>query len=93
MGSWNHRLVRKAGSRGGSPVEWFDLHEVHYDRKGEVTAMSAGPVTFGGDNPQDVIGSLGRALDDARSRLVFDPPAGWPKPQEQDDVSSQGPPS
>lgn len=85
MSSWNYRLVRKTGSRDGAPVEWFDLHEVHYDDKGEATAMSQDPVTFGGDDPQDVIGSLERALNDARNRPVFDPPAGWPQPKGQAD--------
>ena len=81
--TWNYRIVRYRHA-----PDQFGLHEVYYNDAGEAVSMSADPISFVSDDHDaatgrtprdDIIASLEMALQDARSRPVFDEPeeGGW----------------
>ena len=37
--SWNHRILKRH-------KEWLSVHEVHYDRNGEIDGYSSNPTTI-----------------------------------------------
>ncbi|HEX4712715.1 hypothetical protein [Phenylobacterium sp.] len=82
MGRWNYRVVRHPAAPGKTE-DWFAIHEVYYGDDGEPTNMSAEPVQFVSESPEELACSVAMALSDARNRPVFDPPAAWPHPKGQ----------
>lgn len=98
---WNYRIVRyrehpEADMLPDENIQAYGLHEVFYNSKGEAYAMTASPCTFASDYSDDtgvtpvtdIISALERALNDARTRPVFDEPEVWaehdPEPPEDD---------
>lgn len=64
--SWNYRIIDHDSH--------LALHEVYYDRRGQVTSWSAQPTTFVSDAHEGAPGlaiSLVRALRDAMERPVL----------------------
>jgi hypothetical protein len=71
--SWNYRIVRYADGSG------YGLHEVYYDKDGKERSMTADPIDFTGESPEEIRGSMLMAKVDVVKRPVFDEPAGWTK--------------
>jgi len=70
--SWNYRVCRY-------PQGGVGLHEVYYDEAGNMNGWTEKPVGFAdgdddGDGLEQLIGSLERALKDARERPILDLP-------------------
>lgn len=77
MGTWNYRVVHHKETIHDEPREWCAIHEVYYDEDGRPARMSKDPVTFLGDDADDLIRKLQLALWDAEHRDVFEPPEEW----------------
>ncbi len=69
--TWNYRIVEYINGSG------FGLHRVHYDRDDKAIRMSAQPVGFADDSPEEIRSSLMLARMDAHRRPVFKEPEGW----------------
>ena len=64
--SWNYRIIDHG--------DHLALHEVHYDEAGAVKAYTADAIEFVADpeeGPADIVGSLERALTNARDLPVL----------------------
>lgn len=71
MSHWNNRILFHADKRG----DWYGLHEVFYDDKGQPTACTVEPMTGAYESVSDLRRSLELMLKDARSRkpvLIYD---------------------
>lgn len=74
--TWNYRLVRHEREADGRIEEWYAVHEVYYDEKGEPEHMGE-PTTFVGDTRIEVIDALIKASRDVQALNVFVPPEKW----------------
>lgn len=72
MGHWNYRIVKYRDDSG------YGLHEVFYDDEGQPWSMTAKPVSFAADEPEEIVADLLRARVDARNRPILDEPKKWP---------------
>ncbi|MCX8281771.1 hypothetical protein OSJ77_16375 [Phyllobacterium sp. 0TCS1.6C] len=66
--TWNYRILRHENGD-------LALHEVYYDEKGQPKAYTEQPISFFSDaegGPEEIVGSLERALRDAKERSVLD---------------------
>ena len=75
--SWNYRITKQRYvDPMGEEAFLFEVREVYYEdhRNGTRTVQgwTENPVSFGGDDPQDVIKSLEMALHDAKAHDVLD---------------------
>jgi hypothetical protein len=70
---WSYRILRRPEPRE-EHGHYLALHEVFYDDDGRVHSWTENPISFvcGEDEgPEGIIGSLERALRDARRRPVL----------------------
>lgn len=61
--SWNYRIVRHIDQDENA---WFSVHEVYYDKSGEIDKWAPDAHTAGGDTHDDLRGELSlmaKALD------------------------------
>jgi len=56
--SWNHRVVKKTFSDQTEDEEWYEIHEVYYDKRGKIEGMTVNAVAPGG-----------RTIEELRSEL------------------------
>ena len=69
--SWNYRIIRHHHPKG----DYLSLHEVYYDQAGRPNGYTVDPISFTCAielGPEDIAGSLERALADARRHTVLD---------------------
>lgn len=72
---WNYRVCKerfhyKIGKR--KRVETvFTLREVHYDKDGNAKSWSAEPMTIVGDNREEMIIQIGKALEGACKPVLW----------------------
>jgi hypothetical protein len=75
--SWNHRLMRH--KENGE--EYLELHEVYYNRAGQVTKWTEKPVTPGAENVKGVNWTLNRMKEATKKPILeYDM-----KPEGEDD--------
>ena len=56
--SWNHRVIKKRFCSEFINEEWYEIHEVYYNKHGKVEGMTENAVYPGG-----------RTIDELRSEL------------------------
>ena len=59
---WNNRIMCHAEKDG---TKWYAIHEVYYNRNGEICAWSTDPNYISGGNVDDLIGGLSNVYNDA----------------------------
>ena len=42
--TWNHRVIKNSTERNDEIVEWYAIHEVHYDEAGKIISMTEDPI-------------------------------------------------
>lgn len=71
---WNYRIVRRMVPSGLNPdqtMEWFAIHEAHYDENGVCYGISENPCTLEGESVMEIKGDRTLMLE-AFKRLVLD---------------------
>jgi hypothetical protein len=61
--SWNHRVVRKKYGSQLPDKEWLEIHEVYYDKDGNVEGMTVDAVAPGGNNLNELRSELQMMLE------------------------------
>ncbi len=75
--TWNYRIVKYKDGSG------YGLHEVYYNKDGEVHSMTTEPASFACGDDEGVGGvmnSLRMAYQDATTRPILDEPEKFAKP-------------
>lgn len=67
--TWNNRIIRKIQRnpiKNGSPkvLHFYDIHEVYYDKKGQVNGWTENPIIGGFESVKDLRSSLAQILRD-----------------------------
>lgn len=60
MSHWNYRVIRNVDNDDN---EWFTIHEVYYNDKGEPDGVTANPVSLFGETDGELQSSLMKMLD------------------------------
>ena len=58
MSKWNHRVVK---TKDGVD-DWYSIHEVFYDKDGNVDGMTKQPVSVGGNTIEELKWTLTKML-------------------------------
>ena len=62
--SWNQRVVhRKYIHKDNSIEEWYEIHEVYYDKKSNIDGMTKNPICPMGHTIEDLKTELQRMID------------------------------
>ena len=73
--TWNYRILkRKTILSTGEEVEYYALHEVYYDKKGNPDSYTKEPISFVCDEDETadgIIKSLEMALKDVKNNPVL----------------------
>jgi hypothetical protein len=65
--SWNHRLMRH--KENGE--EWLEMHEVYYNKTGQITKWTVGPIAPHADDKSGMVWVLNR-MKEATKKPVLD---------------------
>ncbi len=68
---WNYRVVRKSMKVGDRHHTFYGVHEVYYDDKGQPTGVTENSVELYGDNPTEMLRSLG-TMAEAFTKQILD---------------------
>ena len=59
MSKWNHRVVK---TKDGED-DWYSIHEVFYDKDGNVNGITKEPISVGGNTIEELKWTLTKMLE------------------------------
>jgi len=66
MSKWNHRVVK---TKDGED-DWYAIHEVFYDKDGNVDGMTKQPVSVGGNTIEELKWTLTKMLESLEYNII-----------------------
>lgn len=70
--TWNYRIIKKDDPDSRPDGAGYYIHEVHYNSRGEIWAMTEAPVSPFGETLEEFIDDLENMLKDAKNQSVLE---------------------
>jgi len=72
MSSWNNRVIKHTYThQDGTTEDWFGVHEVFYNKEGQILYFTEDPVAPNGETYEDLIKDIEQMLADAKKAPVL----------------------
>ena len=66
--TWNYRIIK----HDLEPITFFAIHEVYYDKAGNVVAWTDRPIEVIGDNKKEIMGEIKHIVSDSKLPVLVE---------------------